>query len=482
LKIAPHPCQTCLPSPGRVNGQPCPACYGTALGPQGAFLASTADYLLYGGQAGGGKTFSLVLKAAAWFLHPRFSAVLFRQTRREVMRSIWKEARFLLPKVDPGVQFNKQDLLATSSTGATIEFAFAEEPEQIERFQSAQYNLVGFDEGTHTQIEVIRFMFTRIRSPDPALPRQLCVCTNPGGESHDDIFRDFAPWLDPGFKGPGGPAKAWEKRHYLTEHDDQGAARSVWVPASTPGAKTANFIPARYEDNPTLRDADPHYKESLKARDLVTYERQAHGNWLIKEAAGTMFQKSWFKVLVTADGALRPDLVRTRIRVWDRAHTEGKGDYTVGARWVLARDGWLCVEDVVRAQLAPGRAEELLWKTAAKDPPGTIQWYPDDPGAGVAYADTILREAAKRSVRIRIFPVSNRGDKAGRARLPSAKAWHGQVFLAAGQWNDVWLDEHTAFPDQCENDDQVDTSSDACWLLDDFKAHGRFTVGRDRPR
>jgi len=470
--IAPHPCQSCLDTPGFFDGQPCDHCYGTGLGPQGAFLASTADYLLYGGQAGGGKTFSLVLKAARYFRHPRFNAVLFRQTRREVLRSLWKEARYLLPLIDRGVEFNKTELTATSSTGASIEFAFAESPEQIERFQSAQYSLVGFDEGTHTPLGVIRFMNSRIRSPDPELPKQLCICTNPGGQSHDAIFADFEPWLNPLYRGPGGPAKPWEKRWFVPDHDDRGQSVNMWVPEGAPGARSANFIPAALRDNPTIYANDPYYVERMKQLDMVTYER----------LAGTMFRREWFPVIVTAQGFLHDSIVRCRVRTWDRAHTEGAGDWTVGARWVLTRDGKIVLEDVARAQLAPGRAEELMWRTASQDPRGTTQWIPDDPGAGTAYADTLLREAIRRGVRMRVCPIAGRGDKITKAKGISAKAWRGEVQIVFGPWNDIWLDEHTSFPDQCQHDDQVDTSSDADIVLADFRNNGRFTIGRDRPK
>src|SRR5689334_9530799 len=49
-------------------------------GPQEAFLRSKADICLFGGSAGGGKSFALLLEALYHIDKPRFRAVIFRRT------------------------------------------------------------------------------------------------------------------------------------------------------------------------------------------------------------------------------------------------------------------------------------------------------------------------------------------------------------------------------------------------------------------
>ena len=49
-------------------------------GPQEKFLQSVADICIYGGSAGSGKTFALLLEPLFDTSNPRFRAVIFRRT------------------------------------------------------------------------------------------------------------------------------------------------------------------------------------------------------------------------------------------------------------------------------------------------------------------------------------------------------------------------------------------------------------------
>lgn len=481
--IGPHPCQHCLYTPGKRGALVCPSCYGTGLGPQGVYMASTATHLLFGGQAGGGKSFSAMAKAASNFLNPRYSALMLRQTRPELFDpgGLWDIANQILPAIDPGVKMRQSpDIRATSSSGAVILFSYMDGPRDHERYKSSQFFQIFADEASTLRPESLAYMFSRIRSTVPGIPRQMALCTNPGGRSTDYIVREFAPWLDPEFKGYGGPAKPWEKRHFINGRDSNGKRYAIWCAPGTPLSMTANFIPAGLNDNPSLSENDPDYATRLTMLDMVNYERLAKGNWLIKEGAGLIFKREWFNTVSAPGGYLPDELTRARVRVWDFAATEGDGDWTVGARWSLARAGYKAVEQVERFRHAPGKTLEKFWAMAKSDPRGTTQIIPQDPGAaGKIVADTILKEARQRGARVRAIALAGRGNKVERSRMASAQAWRGEIRVMPGPWLEVWLDEHSAFPDQCLNDDQVDTTSDAQLMLDDFAANGRFTQGRD---
>ena len=49
-------------------------------GPQEVFLASPADLVIYGGAAGGGKSFALLLEPLRHVRNGQFNAVIFRRT------------------------------------------------------------------------------------------------------------------------------------------------------------------------------------------------------------------------------------------------------------------------------------------------------------------------------------------------------------------------------------------------------------------
>jgi hypothetical protein len=63
-------------------------------GPQEQFLRTNADIAIYGGAAGGGKTWALLLEGMRHRAVPDYTAVLFRRTYPQVMApgGMWDEA------------------------------------------------------------------------------------------------------------------------------------------------------------------------------------------------------------------------------------------------------------------------------------------------------------------------------------------------------------------------------------------------------
>src|SRR5262245_17208186 len=71
-------------------------------GPQTLFAASRADIAIYGGSAGAGKTYGLLLEGARHLPHkPGFTAALFRRTVPQITNpgAAWDEAVRLYTKV-----------------------------------------------------------------------------------------------------------------------------------------------------------------------------------------------------------------------------------------------------------------------------------------------------------------------------------------------------------------------------------------------
>ena len=59
-------------------------------GPQTEFLAAGEREVLYGGSAGGGKSFAMLADPLRYFNHPSFSGLLLRHTTEELRELIYK--------------------------------------------------------------------------------------------------------------------------------------------------------------------------------------------------------------------------------------------------------------------------------------------------------------------------------------------------------------------------------------------------------
>ena len=171
---------------------------------------------------------------------------------------------------------------------------------------------------------------------------------------------------------------------------------------------------------------------------------------------GLFFRGSWFEYVDQS-----PDAAR-RIRYWDTAGSDGRGDYTCGVL-MSKSNGRFFVEDVTRGQWSPGRRDGHVLATASADRErygrcGGVQiWMEAE--AGVAGADrtqATIRLLAGHSVRAE----RPTGSKEIRADPLAASCESGNVKIVRGDWNTAFLDELCSFP-YSRNDDQVDAASGA---------------------
>ncbi len=167
------------------------------------------------------------------------------------------------------------------------------------------------------------------------------------------------------------------------------------------------------------------------------------------------FNTHTIKVLAEA-----PEFART-IRAWDLAATlPGAGrnpDYTVGLKLGMAADGRLIVADVVRFQGTPAQVEAKIQEVARRDGAGTVQALPQDPGqAGAAQIATLTRGLGG----LRVVAGPEMGAKVNRAMPAATQIDAGMLAIVDAPWNDVFLQELSAFPSAAK-DDQVDALSRA---------------------
>src|SRR3954467_10979635 len=94
---------------------------GPQPGPQTAFLASPADIAIYGGSAGGGKTWALLMEPLRHVVNPQFGAVFFRRTLVQVRNEggLWDESEKLYPNLQAKPR-SAPDLSWTFPSGASV--------------------------------------------------------------------------------------------------------------------------------------------------------------------------------------------------------------------------------------------------------------------------------------------------------------------------------------------------------------------------
>lgn len=426
-------------------------------GPQTQFLKCDADVVFYGGSAGGGKTFGLLLNPLYHVNNPKFGAVTFRRTTKQVKSEggLWDTAEELYSAI--GAKPNQQDLHFTWPNGARHTFAHMEHEKNRLDWQGAQIPLIQFDELTHFTWRQFTYMLSRNRSVS-GVKGQIRGTLNPDPDHWARRFIDW--WIDD--EGYAIPERSGRIRWFVLQGDDViwGDTRKELAdkcPSSTP--KSFTFIRSRLEDNRILMEADPGYLANLQAMPRVDRARLLDGNWNVRPTAGMYFRRSDFEIVDAAPACDK------WVRAWDQAATKRvreshDPDWTVGVKMGRTSDGRYVIEHVDRFQENPSTVDRRIKNTAELDGKSVTVRLAQDPGqAGKSQVRAQIRMLSGFEARSK--PVT--GDKATRAKPLSSQVEAGNVMLVRGDWNEKFLQELENFTgtDADANDDQVDAAADA---------------------
>ena len=218
---------------------------------QEQFINSQAFETLFGGAAGGGKSYGQLVDALLYALkYAKSKQIIFRRTFPDLEKSLIRVSLEFYPR--EAASYNSSKHIWTFKNGSIIDFGYIDSENDVYQYQSAEYDVIRFDELTHFTEYMYTYMISRCRGANP-YPKHIKSSGNPGGVGH-----------------------AWVKARFI----DMGAPNQIHEIKLENGKKsTVIFIPSLVQDNMFLLDNDPDYVSRLEL--LPEKERQAllYGDW-----------------------------------------------------------------------------------------------------------------------------------------------------------------------------------------------------------
>jgi hypothetical protein len=245
--------------------------------PQIDAFFSTADILLYGGQAGGGKT-DLILGLA-------FTA----HERSLVMRRKYTDLGAMIERATEingsrdGLNRSPPPKFRTAN-GKMIDFGAANHLGDEQSWQGQPHDLLAFDEVVQFLESQVRFLMGWVRTTTEGQRTRVVMASNPPVMAQGDwIIGMFRPWLD--ITHPN-PAKAGELRWFVTDPDGKDlevtGPNPIEIGGDTLIPLSRTFIPATVRDNPYLANTD--YQAKLDSLQEPLRSAVRNGNFMAVRA------------------------------------------------------------------------------------------------------------------------------------------------------------------------------------------------------
>lgn len=224
---------------------------------QQAFHNSIADEALYGGAAGGGKSYAICWDAFMRCLHyPSTHAYLFRRTYPELEMTLVRTMQRIVPKELGTYNAGMHEMRFIN--GSVAHFChLSNEGEGLLKYQGAEIHWLYFDELTHFSKAMYDYLRTRLRA-EKRLGIVPCVRSA---------------------SNPGGPGHAWVKQRFVDSTEVGAKVLKMPVKSEVLGkteVRLIQYIPATVMDNPYITQ---DYVLELEQKPRALREALLLGKW-----------------------------------------------------------------------------------------------------------------------------------------------------------------------------------------------------------
>ena len=212
---------------------------------QKLFFMARRRFIGYGGARGGGKTWSVRMKAM--LLASRYAGIKILIVRRSFQELRDNHILPLQIELRDIARWKEQEKRFIFPNGSYIRFGYCSAERDVLQYQGQEFDIIFIDEATQlTEFQFQTFKGCLRGAND--FPKRMYLTCNPGGVGH-----------------------AWVKRLFV-DRQYRGDER----------ADDYEFIQAKVTDNPVLMEKDPEYIHMLES---LPYE--------LREACGTGTCMSW---------------------------------------------------------------------------------------------------------------------------------------------------------------------------------------------
>jgi predicted phage terminase large subunit-like protein len=454
-------------------------------GPQEIILSTPADIGIIGGSVYGGKTWSLIIEPIRHVKVSEFSFVILRREMPDITNpgGLWDESEKWYPLLHATPRTHVSEWVFPS--GATGKFGSIPYEKDLTSWLGSQICLLIMDQLETFTEKMFWYMVHRNRSMCGVRPYMRASANpvppeDPTGGWLNNLLQwwiDAEGWAIPQRSGTirwllrvedsikwstaecpvnEYPIYAQRKEQATQELEKLFPGKAILSNGES-AAKSITFVLARLQDNLIGRRLDPAYEANVRALPLLERERllggDRGGNWNVRPEAGKVFNRAWFEIVEAAPVEVQ------RVRAWDKAGTQGDGDWSAGVRIAKAGNGLYYVEEVTRGQWGSMSRNAVIRQTAAMDGVEVEVALEQEPGSGgKESAEISIRELAGYIVHAQTAS----GSKYVRSSPLAAQVQAGNVKLVKGDWNKAFIDELHGFTGaDGGQDDQVDAAANA---------------------